>query len=50
MNGQLHVACVANGGIFYTIRFADGSWLPFSDVRNSAGDPGYSTAVGLAAS
>jgi hypothetical protein len=50
MNGQLHVACVAGGGIFYTIRAVDGSWQAFSDVRNVAGDPGFSTAVSLAAS
>ncbi|MGE3287480.1 MAG: hypothetical protein AB7J32_15445 [Pseudonocardia sp.] len=46
-DNNVHV-CVttADGGIFHTIRFANGSWQPFfGNVKSQTGDPGPATAI-----
>src|SRR5205814_120821 len=51
VNGELHVAVLTNtGGIWHTIRHADGSWQPsFGDVKGQEkNDPGYFTMLGAA--
>ena len=44
------VASTSVGGVWHTIRHADGSWVPsFGDVKGQeANDPGYFAAVGCA--
>lgn len=39
-------AVTGNGGLWHTIRQADGSWFPFGDVKKQAGDPGGFVDVG----
>jgi hypothetical protein len=51
VNGEVQV--IANtfgftGGVFHTIRRANGSWFPFRDVKGQSGDPGDVQTVGAA--
>lgn len=50
IDGELHVCGVTEGGgMWHTIRHADGSWQPFfGDVKGQAGNPGPFLAVGCA--
>ena len=40
----------ADGGVWHTIRHADGSWDSFGDVRGQAGNPGTFVDIGTAGS
>ncbi|HKV39002.1 MAG TPA: hypothetical protein VJX67_07305 [Blastocatellia bacterium] len=45
-NSSLQVVGVTDtGGVLHTTRLSDGSWLPFSDVKSDAGDPGPVTSA-----
>jgi hypothetical protein len=40
VDNELHVCGVTtDGGLWHTIRHMDGSWTPFFDVKNQAGNP-----------
>jgi hypothetical protein len=45
--GQLQVAvCTTDSGLFHTIRFLDGNWQRFGDVKQVAGsDVGYEVTI-----
>jgi hypothetical protein len=46
VSGELHVIVGSgNGSIRHTIRHADGTWLPFGDVKSQAGDMGHILSV-----
>jgi hypothetical protein len=47
--GDLHVlASTTDGGVWHTIRQANGGWLPFGDVTGQAGNPGVVGSVATA--
>jgi hypothetical protein len=51
VGGQLHVVGLTDvGGMWHTIRHADGSWQPsFGDVKGvESNDPGHFSAIGCA--
>jgi hypothetical protein len=51
VNGELQlVGLTADGGMWHTIRHADGTWQPFfGDVKaQESNDPGHFSAVGCA--
>lgn len=50
VNGDFHLAGVTDtGSVFYTIRSsANGTWLPYEDVKAQIGDPGHVTVVSAA--
>ena len=51
VNGELHIVGLSSaGGMWHTIRHADGSWQSgFGDVKAvHPNDPGYFTTVGCA--
>jgi hypothetical protein len=50
VGGNLHLAAVnADGRLWHSIRFADGSWQPFGDVEIPAGEMGDLVDVAVAA-
>lgn len=49
-NGQLQVAVAINGGgLFHSLRSANGTWTRFGNVRRQTGDPGAVDRVSVAA-
>jgi hypothetical protein len=47
-NGDLHVvAATYSGGLYHAVRFNDGSWTPWGDVKGQVGDYGPFTRVGI---
>jgi hypothetical protein len=49
LGDHIHVLAVGqNGGLWHTIRRADGSWVAFGDVKAQAGDRGSFTHVAVA--
>ena len=41
-SGELHlVGRTYDGKLWHTIRYANGGWQPFGDVKSQTGDPGY---------
>ncbi len=49
INGDLHIAAVTiEGGLWHTIRFADGTWQKFGDVRGATGSTASFQAVSVA--
>jgi hypothetical protein len=47
-NGDLHVvAANVRGGLYHAVRFNDGSWTPWGDVKAQVGDYGSFMRVGI---
>jgi hypothetical protein len=46
---NLHVVVSTySGDLFHTIRFCDGTWAPFGDIKGQAGNPGFAGDVSVA--
>ncbi|EWM10170.1 hypothetical protein [Kutzneria sp. 744] len=46
--GAMQLVVAAQGGLYHTIRRADGSWQRFGDITREAGKPNVSSEVSLA--
>jgi hypothetical protein len=42
------VGITSDGGMYHTIRRADGTWFPFGNVKGQSGDPGAFKDVAVA--